>query len=190
MTDLSGDRKVASPDTDIASRIIAKAGLPAQVLDAEDLLVPATSRGYQVTSDILVSHWIPAFNPQFLRRFGVKSILSLDGKHKPDFAVQLGVDKIVVSNMPDGRGTTSQMILNLVEKLRDLVTHHPSVLVHCNAGQSRSPAVVAAYLAIHEGFELNQALDVVKRARAPEREVKYWPEVIAAIREALEDERS
>lgn len=167
--------------------LIAQAGLPVTSLVPEDLAVPCSSRGFQVTDKILISHWIPAFNRDFIAGFGIQSILSLDGKVTPELAAALGVRKIYSYNMPDGKGTTPDMIRRLVGELQELVTQHPAVLVQCNAGQSRSPSIVAAYLAMHEGLSLGEALHLVRQARSPERLVKYWSETLQAIHQALED---
>lgn len=155
-------------------------------IEADDLVVPETARGFQITDKILVSHWVPAFNCDFLRRFEIKSIMGLDGKLRPELADKLGVERIVSFDMPDGKGTTPEMIRSLVADLKKLVDEHSPVLVHCNAGQSRSPSLVAAYLAMHEGMTLQEALHLVRVARAPERQVKYWQETLDAIRGAME----
>ena len=163
------------------AKLLKCAGLPVPDLEPWDLKVPLTARGFQITDTILVSHWIPAFNPEFLSRFGIKSILCLDGKLRSSFASELGVDKIISFNMPDGEGTTPQMIHRLVDNLKELVEQHPSVLVQCNAGQSRSPSIVAAYLTKYKSYSLNDALQLVTQARSPEREVKMWKETRSAI---------
>lgn len=160
-------------------------GLRPTALEDEDVVVPPVPRGYLVTPNLYVSHWIPAFNKDFLERFGIRSILSLDGKLKPDVAPSLGVEQIVSFDMPDGPGTTARMMKDLVDILAELTEKHSPVLVHCNAGQSRSPAVVAAYLAIREKMPLPEALRTVRLAREPLQNVKYWPEVLEAIREAV-----
>ena len=82
------------------AKLLKCAGLPVPDLEPWDLKVPRTARGFQITDTILVSHWIPAFNPEFLSRFGIKSILCLDGKLRPSFASALGVDKIISFNVP------------------------------------------------------------------------------------------
>ena len=168
-------------------KLLKCAGISLPELEPSDLKVPRTARGYQITDTILVSHWIPAFNPEFISRFGIKSILCLDGKLRSSFASALGVEKIISFNMPDGKGTTPNMIHHLVDTLKELVDHHPSVLVQCNAGQSRSPSIVAAYLTKYKSDSLKDALQLVTQARSPEREVKMWKETRSAIERALGD---
>lgn len=172
---------------DEVSALMRSIGLRAVQLEPEDLVVPQEPRGFKITDDIFVSHWIPAFNRDFLAQFGIQSILSLDGKVHPRLAPALGVKRIVCVDMPDGKGTSPELIKRLVDTLTDLATEHPRVLVHCNAGQSRSPAVVAAYLTIKHKMALKEAFERVRRERSPERGVKFWPEVEQAIRDAAEE---
>jgi protein-tyrosine phosphatase len=89
--------------------------------------------------------------------------------------------------MPDGEGTTPEMIRAYTQKLNDFVTKYGRTLVFCQAGQSRSPSLVAAYLARYRNMGLESALELVREARAPERDVIYWPATLTAIGEALEE---
>ncbi|MEY4701273.1 MAG: Dual specificity phosphatase, catalytic domain, partial [Pseudomonadota bacterium] len=57
-----------------------------------------------------------------------------------------------------------------------------ATLVQCNAGQSRSASIVAAYLTMHRGFKFSDALATVREARAPQRDVIYWEETLKAMR--------
>ena len=61
-----------------------------------------------------------------------------------------------------------------------------SVLVHCKAGLSRSPAVVVAYLVARHGFTVEAALGVLRRAT--ERRVQPNAGFLAQLR-ALEGAR-
>ncbi|XP_002989990.2 protein-tyrosine-phosphatase IBR5 [Selaginella moellendorffii] len=61
--------------------------------------------------------------------------------------------------------------LDFIEKSRQ---NNAKVLVHCMSGQSRSPAVVIAYLMRHKGWRLSQSYEWVKE-RSPS--VKLNPEV-------------
>lgn len=151
-------------------------------MEQSDLAVPATPRGYKITENIYVSHWIPSHNPDFLRAFGIQSILCLDGKLKPEWAEALGVKKITSLDVPDGPDFTKHHLLDALRALEGLVAHHAPVLVCCHAGQSRSPAVVIGYIAVHTHLSLKEAFALVRTERAPEREIKIWPSMREALR--------
>jgi hypothetical protein len=150
-------------------------------LNDQDLAVPPTPRGFKITENLYVSHWIPAHNPEFLKAFGIRSILCLDGKLKPEWASLLGVEKIIAMDIPDGPGFTKQHLLDALRGLELLAARHAPVLVSCHAGQSRSPAVVIGYLAVHTHLSLRESFALVQRERSPERQIKIWP----SMREAL-----
>ena len=154
-------------------------------MEPSDLAVPATPRGYKITESIYVSHWIPSHNPDFLRAFGIQSILCLDGKLKPEWAEALGVKKITSLDIPDGPAFTKHHLLDGVKALEDLVAHHSPVLVCCHAGQSRSPAIAIGYIAIHTHVSVKEAFALVRRERAPEREIKIWPSMQEALRRVV-----
>ena len=172
-------------DTQVRN-VLVHSGLNPSALEPEDLVLPSTSRGYEITNDIFVSHWIPALQRDFLEAFNVKAIICLSGHHSHTLAEQLGVEKIFSVSMPDGPGTTADMILKYTEKLKEFIDNHGRTLVHCQAGQSRSPSIVAAYLVRYKDMALPEALRLVREARAPQRDVKYWRETLSAIHQALD----
>ena len=151
-------------------------------LNADDLAVPPSPKGYKITESIYVSHWIPSHNPDFLKAFGIKSILCLDGKLKPEWAPALGVQKISTLDIPDGPAFTVQHLSQAVTLLDGLVAHHAPVLVCCHAGQSRSPAIVIGYIAIKTHLSLKESYALVRKERAPERQIKIWPSMQEALR--------
>lgn len=65
----------------------------------------------------------------------------------------------------DDRGVDVGRVAAAVDDVRRLRTGEGSVLVHCTAGVSRSPALAAAAVALDEGLSLRAALDVVREAR-------------------------
>ena len=65
----------------------------------------------------------------------------------------------------DGPGNTWKAFERAVDTTRELFTRDGSVLVHCNAGISRSATLLATAIAAEEGRQLRDALDVVQRAR-------------------------
>lgn len=154
-------------------------------LNEGDLAVPATPKGFKITESIYLSHWIPAHNPDFIKTFGIRSILCLDGKLKPDWAPLLGVDKIISMDIPDGPEFTKRHLLEALRGLESLASRHAPVLVSCHAGQSRSPAVVIGYIAVHAHLSVKEALALVRRERAAEREIKIWPSMQKALKEVV-----
>ena len=57
----------------------------------------------------------------------------------------LGVQRIEVVELIDGRGNRPETFLRAVDLLKKLKTKHSPVLVHCHAGKSRSAAVVCKF---------------------------------------------
>lgn len=74
-------------------------------------------------------------------------------------------------NMSDGAhdpfGDASQEVFNnAVNSVFDALSDDKHVLVHCQAGQSRSPAVAAAALARHnDHYNVERALNTIHEAR-------------------------
>lgn len=65
----------------------------------------------------------------------------------------------------DGEGNKFQDFLKLLRMLRDLVNTNEIVLAHCYAGVSRSPTVVATYLALTNNIDFDKALLFVQKCR-------------------------
>ena len=64
----------------------------------------------------------------------------------------------------DGPGNLPSDIVLVVRHLRDLVANG-RVLVHCAAGVSRSPFIIALYLAWTQEIEFTEALKLVAQGR-------------------------
>lgn len=70
--------------------------------------------------------------------------------------------------MNDGPGNTDAQFAQAISMLDELVQHGEIVLVHCQAGVSRSSTVVATWLAKHyfaDGMSFDTAADLVKKMR-------------------------
>ncbi len=65
----------------------------------------------------------------------------------------------------DGPGNTPEQIVEVLDRLDKLV-RRGKVLVHCAAGVSRSPFIIALYLAWKSPLGFEEALDVVARHRS------------------------
>src|SRR5205823_13524808 len=88
---------------------------------------------------------------------GIRSILCLDGCLRGKNVEEVGVDRIEVIELVDGRGNRPEVFLRVLV-LKELKKHHSPVLVHCHAGQSRSAAVVCKFLMKEDGNSLAEAM--------------------------------
>ena len=100
-----------------------------------------------------------------LRAGGIRSVLSLDGALAEDEAAQLGLAEIVSVPLRDGSGNDPQIFRLAVESLTRLAASQAPVLVQCQYGRSRSPAVVAGYLMGVRGLDPMQARELVAAKR-------------------------
>ena len=67
--------------------------------------------------------------------------------------------------LQDGPGNTWKTFERAVDTTRELSTRDGSLLVHCNAGISRSATLLATAIAAEEDRQLRDALDIVQQAR-------------------------
>lgn len=69
---------------------------------------------------------------------------------------------------------------NIVQQIDTQLQNNKQVVVHCLAGQQRSPAVVAAYLISKRGMELE---DAIRFVREKKKDAFFWS---VNFRDALE----
>ena len=64
-------------------------------------------------------------------------------------------------------------LMRCVQSLHELVMAGHTVYVHCTAGVTRSPTVVAAYLHVHLGSSIEEAVERLREVRrcSPEEDV-------------------
>jgi atypical dual specificity phosphatase len=65
----------------------------------------------------------------------------------------------------DGPGNSREYVLAAIDFIAAQVENGLKVLVHCQAGRSRSVCIVAAYLMRHKGFSRKQALCTIAQKR-------------------------
>ena len=82
----------------------------------------------------------------------------------------------------DGPGNAPEEIVAVLRRLDDLASRG-KVLVHCAAGVSRSPFVVALYLTWRDGLDFQAALDVVARGRS--RNLNIQPGLVEVAGDVL-----
>jgi len=137
-----------------------------------------------ITDRIGIGNCYEAQNAALLQLHGFRSALSLDGALSVWKPAELGLEEIVVLPMADGPGNDFATYRCAVDALARLVESNPPALVHCHAGRSRSPIVVAGYLVRTADLDPGQAIAEV----AAKRDVRiahgledllhqYWREV-------------
>ncbi len=118
-----------------------------------------------ITESIAIGDWRDARNAELLKQQGITSILSLIGMFVGNSAQELGVQQLEIIPMQDGPGDDLPKLIRAVDALDRLAATHPPVLVHCRAGQSRSVAVVAAYLMHLKNLSGEEAIDMIAQKR-------------------------
>jgi protein-tyrosine phosphatase len=99
-----------------------------------------------ITNAVAIGTRDEAQDAASLAREGIRSVLCLDGTLAEEQAAALGLAEIVVVPLRDGSGNDVCIFRRAVEALVPLTATREPVLVHCEYGRSRSPAVVAGYL--------------------------------------------
>jgi protein-tyrosine phosphatase len=118
-----------------------------------------------ITDTIAIGNYREAQDVELLRRHGIVSILSLDGTLQARHAAELGLKEVDAVHLEDGSGTDLRLLRWAVRALERLVRESAPVLVHCTAGRSRAPSVVAGYLVQSLGIDADEALARVAARR-------------------------
>ena len=116
-----------------------------------------------ITREIAIGNCDDAVRLDGLRDAGIAGILSLTGWPNSVNNVH-GIDWRCVE-LIDGEGNDVIRLQQAVWHLHELVTIRGSVLVHCMEGVSRSPLVVASYLADTGGRPFDECLREVAQSR-------------------------
>lgn len=134
--------------------------LPAPIAHKEQM-EQLNEFGYRVTDQIYISSEYEANNPEWLKENDISAILNVS--MKPDYDTG-GIPSYWLG-FPDRAATTDDEIIKAVKALRYLSRLHSRVLVHCAAGVSRSPLVVAIYLALERAQSFRSMIDHVREGR-------------------------
>lgn len=118
-----------------------------------------------ITTNVAIGSYHDALDTDLLLREGFHSILSLTSNLGCKLPTELGVRRIETITLLDGPGNELSRFCLAVTTLESLVTEAAPVLVHCRAGWSRSPAVVACYLMHTQGIGAEAALAEVNSKR-------------------------
>lgn len=118
-----------------------------------------------ITEAVAIGTSVEAQDVSVLRAGRFRSLLSLDGSLTESNAADLGLTEIVSVPLRDGSGNDLQTFQLAVKSLTRLAGSMAPVLVQCQFGRSRSPAVVAAYLMGLRGLDPFQAIQLVSAKR-------------------------
>ena len=115
-----------------------------------------------ITSDIAIGNVDDALRLTGLRSVGIESILSLNGW--PNSAANRHGITWRCVELIDGHGNDVSRLQEAVWQLHELLARG-SVLVHCMEGVSRSPLVVASYLADKAARPFEDCLQEIAQLR-------------------------
>ena len=102
----------------------------------------------------------------YLRKEKVGAILNLCTEHKPNTELmdKYGMELRTLST-PDLDFPSEDIILSGLDFISQNVSKDIVVLVHCAKGRTRSALIMAAYLAIERGHDVESAISYLKSKR-------------------------
>lgn len=116
---------------------------------------------HKITDKIWLGAEWDANNPDVLEPCGIKSTVNV--------AIELGVtshvERSVSHGLVDGPGNLAGVFWDAVQDLMRFEEECPPVLLHCIAGISRSPCVLACTLALRNGTTIENELNHIASIR-------------------------
>ncbi|MEH6813641.1 MAG: dual specificity protein phosphatase [Motiliproteus sp.] len=113
-----------------------------------------------ITPQIALGSRMDAADPVLLEQFSIDAVLSME----PVRLIQ-PVSCQMILQVKDRVPLPDMTIQHAVEFMHQQVTAGKRVLIHCQMGISRSPALLMAYLHQHQNLSLLQALQQIQRLR-------------------------
>lgn len=115
----------------------------------------------EIITGLYLSSQDPIYSIEILGKFGIKNILSLGIEPEIKFP-GISYHFIEILDVPEFNFVDFfDKCFNIIDDCRK-----ENILVHCNAGVSRSPTIIIAYLMKYENFDFRGAYDKVKNARS------------------------
>ncbi len=93
--------------------------------------------------------------------------------------IPAGLVELDLRYIPDHQAISREHLDALLDVIRALLKADGKVFIHCIGGISRSPSVVATYLALERGITVDAAFDHI-RAR---RSIMPHPDQVQSVRE-------
>jgi protein-tyrosine phosphatase len=136
-----------------------------------------------ITEKIAIGNVLDAQDADLLKREQVEAIFGLTNALDRYLPADLNVKAIVIEDLKDDATNRPGEFVRMVSRLVHLTRSHARVLVHCQAGQSRSAAVVAGYLMKTEKLSIDEAV----RRVAAKREIRIHPALFLLLDYLEED---
>ncbi|GIQ85393.1 atypical dual specificity phosphatase [Kipferlia bialata] len=119
-------------------------------------------------TNIYIGNAYAAKTKSILEQCGITAIVNV-GAGKCQYPESISYLKVSLKDSPDD----TTRFIDLMPRVCIFIDMHIAtrgvVLVHCRGGISRSPAVVAAYLAYSQGLSVQEAFGNVRQARPTAR---------------------
>ena len=121
---------------------------------------------HQITDHIYISDFNAALNPSILQKFAIDMVVNCT-RDERYCVLPLEYINIPIDDPPtkDQLVYLQQYYINFVDHLYKRITSGKKVLVHCHAGQQRSPAMVVGYLMLVSKMSMNDAINHVRSKR-------------------------
>ncbi|KRY77059.1 Dual specificity protein phosphatase 19 [Trichinella pseudospiralis] len=117
----------------------------------------------EILPHLLLSSQEPATKLHLLQQHRVTHILDLASSFTNRYADQFIYKRIEIFDCP--MANIKRYFNECVDFIDEVRMQNGRVLVHCNAGVSRSPTIVVAYLMKRENYTLENALSFVRAKR-------------------------
>lgn len=130
-----------------------------------------------ITEHVAIGTALEARDAEFLTQHAFRSVVSLDGSLLPRHAAEYGLAEICSYKLIDGPGNDLRVIEFAILDLERLCQASPPVLVHCQAGRSRSPTIVAGYLMRASRLTPGEAIEQI----AGKRGISITPALVTLL---------
>lgn len=131
----------------------------------------------KITERIYIGNYHSAEMLDYGNRNSITHVLNCT----PDYHRGLKNFTVNQINIDDGFEIPAEQVLFGIQKIAEAVRNGGTILVHCHAGISRSPGIVAAFL-MYNGFSWDEAVDFI-RIRRPQ--IFPHPRIASSIKKAL-----
>ena len=132
-------------------------------LSCAETLLPAAARDALdfITPQIAIGSLRDASNPALLALYGFRAILNVGLVAAPRLSPPTAVIEIEHWPLKAGVRPKLEYFSDIVARLGEMRRECPPVLVHCQVGEDRGPAVVAGLLVAEAGLSPQEALQTI-----------------------------